>query len=146
MLIRVVAATIAGGVVFMLVGFLIFGLALAETMKAWTVNYPGLMKEPPNFIALFLSNLAWAFLLAVIYERWAGIRTFRAGAIAGAVILFITVAAMDFQYKAFMVLMIGFAPMIVDMLAAAVLGALAGGVVGMVLGMMNKGSTAAGLE
>ena len=61
MLIRVVAATIAGGVVFMLVGFLIFGLALAETMKAWTVNYPGLMKEPPNFIALFLSNLAWAF-------------------------------------------------------------------------------------
>jgi hypothetical protein len=142
MLIRVVAATIAGGVVFMVVGFLIFGLALAETMKAWTVNYPGLMKDPPNFIALSLSNLAWAFLLAVIFDRWAGIRTFQAGAIAGAVIMFIAVAAIDFQFKAFMVLMIGFSPMIVDMIACAVMGALAGGVVAMVLGMMNKDAPA----
>ena len=146
MLIRVVAATIAGGITFMIVGFLIFGLALVDTMRAWTVQYPGLMKEPPNFIALFLSNLAWAFLIAVIYERWAGIRTFQTGAIAGALIMFVTVVAIDLQYKAFMVILIGYMPMIVNALAGAIMGALAGGVVGTVLGMMNREATAANLE
>ena len=146
MLIRVVAATIAGGIVFMVLGFLIYGMALAETMKSWTVQYPGMMKDPPNFIALTLSNLAWAFLLAVIYERWASIRTFQAGAIAGGVIMFIAAAAIDLQFKAFMVLIIGYAPVIVDVLVVGIMGAITGGVVGMVLGMMNKNTSAASLE
>ena len=142
MLIRVVAATVAGGIVFTVLGFLIFGLALAETMKSWTVQYPGLMKDPPNFIALVLSNLAWAFLLAVIYERWASIRTFQTGAIAGAVLMFIAAAAIDLQYKAFMVLLIGYLPIIVDVLAVGFMGAIAGGVIGLVLGAMNKSDAA----
>jgi hypothetical protein len=146
MLIRVVAATVAGGIVFMVLGFLIYGLALAGSEKTWLVQYPGLMKEPPNFIALTLSNLAWAFLLAVIYERWARIRTFKDGAIAGAVIMVIAAAAIDLQFKALMVLIIGFTPIIVDLIALGIMGAATGGVVGMVLGMMNKDTTAAGLE
>ncbi len=143
MILRVVLATIAGGIVFFGVGFLIFGLALGETMKTWTVQYPGLMKEPPNFIALGLANLAWAFLLAIIFECWANIRTFKTGAIAGAVIMFITVTAIDLQFKAFMVFIIGFVPIIVDALAGALMGAVAGGVVGAILGLMNKQSAPA---
>jgi hypothetical protein len=146
MVIRVVAATVAGGIVFMVLGFLIYGVVLAETMRSWMVEYPGLMKEPPNFIALTLSNMAWAFLLAVIYERWAGIRTFQTGAIAGAVIMFIAASAIDLQFKALMVLIIGYIPVIVDVLIVAILGAATGGVVGMVLGMMNKNSSTSSLE
>lgn len=146
MLIRVVAATVAGGIVFFVLGFLIYGLALAEAIKSWTVQYPGMMKYPPNMIALVLSQLAWAFLLAVIYEKWANIRTFQAGAVAGAVIMSITAAAIDLQFKAFMVLIIGYVPVIVDVLVVGFMGAIGGGVVGMVLGMMNKGASAASLE
>lgn len=138
MILRVVLATIAGGIVFFGLGFLIFGLALGETMKTWTVQYPGLMKEPPNFIALGLANLAWAFLLAVIYECWAGIRTFKKGAIAGATIMFISVTAIDLQFKAFMAFIIGYVPIIVDALAGALMGGVAGGVIAAILGAMNK--------
>lgn len=143
MIARLLASTVAGGIVFFVLGFLIYGMALAETMKTWMVQYPGLMKEPPNFIALGLANLAWGFLLAVIFEFWAGIRDFKSGAVAGAVIMFIVASAVDLQFKAFMVLIIGYMPVIVDVIVVAVMGAVGGGVVGQVLGMMSKGSAAA---
>lgn len=143
MLIRVIAASVAGGVVFFVLGFLIYGLALAEYMKASTVQYPGMMKDPPNFIALGLANLLWGALLAVIFERWAKIRTFAEGAFAGAVIMFLTAAAIDMQFKAFMVLIIGYMPVIVDVIVVTVMGAVGGGVVALVLNAMNKQPAAA---
>lgn len=136
--IRVIAAALAGGVVFFVLGFLIYGLALADYMRTSMVQYPGLMKDPPNFIALGLSNLLWGLLLAIIFDYWANIRTFAGGAIAGAIIMFVSSSAIDMQFKAFMVLIIGYMPVIVDVIAVTVMGAVAGGVVGLVLGAMNK--------
>ncbi len=139
MIIRVLAATVAGGIVFFFLGWLIFGLLLAEFMKAHTINYPGLLKEPmPDMIALAVANLAWAWLIAFIFDYWAGIKTFVTGLKGGALIMFPLILGINLQYLAFMNLYQGLAPLIVDVIGATVMGAISGGVIGLVLGMVGK--------
>jgi hypothetical protein len=145
MLVRVLAATVAGGIAFFILGFLIFGVLLDPYMKANMIQYPGLMKEPtPDWVALVGWNLVSALLYAFIFDYWAGIRTFVGGLKAGAIIMFLTSVGMDLQFLAFMNIWKGGpVPIIVDIIAATVLGALVGGVIGMVLGLMNKNTAAA---
>jgi hypothetical protein len=139
MIIRVLAGTLVGGIVMFFLGWLIFGLLLAEFMKAHTINYAGLMKEPmPDMIPLALANLVWAWLFAFIFDYWANIRTFVGGLKGGALIMFPIALGIDLQFMAFMNLYQGFAPLIIDVIAATVLGAIGGGVIGWVLGMVGK--------
>lgn len=139
MIIRVLAATVAGGIVIFFLGWLIFGVLLMEFMKAHTINYPGLLKEPmPDMIPLALANLAWAWLIAFIFDYWAGIKTFVAGLKGGALIMFPLILGLDLMYLAFMNLYQGFTPLIVDVTASTVIGAIGGGVIGLVLGMVGK--------
>ncbi len=139
MFIRILAGAVAGGIVFFFLGWLIFGVLLMEFMKAHTINYPGLMKEPmPDMIPLALANLAWAWLIAFIFEYWAGIRTFVAGLKGGALIIFPLVLGLDLLYMAFMNLYQGFTPLIADVIGSTVIGAIAGGVIGWTLGMVGK--------
>jgi len=145
MLVRVLAATVAGGIAFFLLGWVIFGLILEplvfkpnadpETLK--------LMKDPPDFVFLILANLVAAFLLAYIFDRWATIKTFVGGLIAGAIIYLIIALYTQLMFAAFMKISNGLMPTIVDIIGTMILGGLAGGVVGLVLGRMNKGSASA---
>lgn len=139
MLIRVLAATVAGGIAIFVLGFLIYGLLLDPYMKANMIVYAGLMKDPPEWWALVASNFASALLFAFIFDYWAGIKTLVGGLKGGAIIMFLIAVTLDLQFLAFMNLWKGgFLPIIVDIFAATVLGSLAGGVIGAVLGMMNK--------
>jgi hypothetical protein len=138
MSVKTIVAAVAGGAVFFLLGFLIFGIALGPYMQTMTVQYTGLFKLEPNFVAIALFTLAWGGLLAMIFDYWADIRTFAGGAIAGAIIMFLIAFAHEMQTKAFMVLSIGYMPVIINVLVTAFMGAVAGGVVGAVLGVMTK--------
>lgn len=144
MLARIVAATAAGGISFFIVGFLVYGLFLDPMFTRPNIaEYAGLMKEPPSWIPLVLSNLVIAFLFAVIYECWAGIKTFATGARAGAIICALIALYFDLSFFAFMHLFKNFIPLLADVAGGIVLGVVAGGVIGSVLGMMNKGSAPA---
>ena len=138
MSVKTIVAAVAGGAVFFLLGFLIYGLALNQTMQSMTVQYSGLFKLEPNFIAIALFTLAWGGLLAMIFDYWADIRTFAGGAIAGAIIMFLISFAHEMQTKAFMALTIGYTPVIINVLVTAFMGAVAGGIVGSVLGVLTK--------
>lgn len=140
MVARVVAATFAGGVVMFVLGFLIYGIALDAFMKANMVSYPGLLKETPDFILLGVANLTYAFLLAFIGDYWARVRTFAGGAKLGAIVAFLFALTLDLMFMAFMNLYSGFLVVIVDIIASTVMGAIAGGVIGLVLGKMDNGS------
>jgi hypothetical protein len=142
MSVKTIVAAVAGGAVFFVLGFLIYGLALGQYMQTMTVQYPGLFKLQPNFVAIALFTLTWGGLLAMIFDYWADIRTFAGGAIAGAIIMFLISFAHEMQTKAFMVLSIGYIPVIVNVVVMAFMGAIAGGVVGWVLGAMTKEPTA----
>lgn len=136
---RVIVATVAGGAALFLLGFIVYGLLLEGWMKTQMVQYQGLMNATPNFVTLIIANIVWALLVALIFDRWATISTFVGGLIGGAMITFFMGLYYDMMSVSFMNLYSGFTPVVVDVIAFTVIGALAGGVVGAVLGMMNKG-------
>ncbi len=144
MLSRVLAATLAGGIAFFVLGFIIYGLVLDPLVMKPNMNPEAakLMKDPPSWIPLVLSNFVTAFLFAYIFEKWATIRTFAGGVSGGAVIYFLIALSIQLMFAAFMNISSGWTPAVADVIGSTVLGGLGGGVIGMVLGMMNKNSPA----
>lgn len=138
MLARVLAASIAGGIGFFVLGFVIWGLFLESMMKPHMIEYPGLFRETPVWAPLILANFVSAFFLAYIFENWAGIRTFAAGLKGGAIVYFLISLSFQLMFAAFWNLTKSYIPAIADVLATTVTGALVGGIIGMVLGMMSK--------
>lgn len=136
---RVLAGTAAGGITMFFLGWLVFGVILADFMKANTVQYAGLLKEPmPDMIPLVIANLAYAWLLAFIFDFWGNIKTFVTGLKGGALITLPIAIWLDLQFLAFMNLYTGIAPIIVDVIAATAVGAITGGIVGLTLGLVGK--------
>ena len=139
MLTRVLAATVAGGIAFFVLGFVIYGLILDPMlMKPNMVIYAGLMKETPTWIPLILANFVSAFLLAYIFDKWASISTFIGGLKGGAIVWFLISLAYQLMFVAFMNLSKNYIPPIADVAGSIVMGAIGGGVIGQVLGMMKK--------
>ena len=75
MITRILLATLAGGVVMFLLGFLIYGILLDAFMKANMMPEAAkLMKDPPNLSLLFLSfqspRTSFGFVtLVIILEK-----------------------------------------------------------------------------
>ena len=144
MVTRIAAATVAGGVAFFILGFLIYGVILDPlVMKPNMHEYPGLTKEMPTWVPLVAANFVSALLLAYIFDVWAGIRTFVGGLRAGAIVYFLIALSMQLMFIAFWNLTKNLVPNVMDVIGSTVLGALCGGIVGMVLGMMNKDAATA---
>ncbi|MEO7658880.1 MAG: hypothetical protein ABIV48_04635 [Pyrinomonadaceae bacterium] len=143
MLTRVLAATVAGGIAFFFLGFLIYGLLLDEMVMKPNMNvFPGLMNETPVWAPLILANLTSAFLLAYIFDKWASISTFMGGMKGGATVMFLIALSFQLMFMAFMNLSRNYIPPVADILGSTVMGAIGGGVIGAVLGMMNKNASA----
>jgi hypothetical protein len=140
MLTRILAATVAGGIAFFILGFLIFGLLLGPNMMQQYISPDAakLMNETPVWAPLIIGNLVLALLLAYIFERWATISTFVGGLIGGAIIVFLLDTYFQMMFLAFMKMHTSYIPVIGDIIGSTVMGALAGGVIGAVLGMMKK--------
>jgi hypothetical protein len=140
MLSRVLAATVAGGIAFFIFGFIIYGLILDPLVMRPNTNPEAakLMKDPPVWVLLILGNLVAAFLHEYIFEKWATISTFVGGLTGGATIFFLFALHIQLMFAAFMNMMTGYLPMVADIIGSTILGGLAGGVVGFVLGKMNK--------
>jgi hypothetical protein len=140
MLTRILAATVAGGIAFFLFGFVIYGLILDNMVMKPNMNaFPGLMNETPVWVPLILANLVSALLLAYIFDRWASISTFVGGVQGGAIVWFLTSLSFQLMFVAFMNLHKNYIPVVADVLGSTVLGAICGGVIGQVLGMMKRG-------
>ena len=60
-------ALIAAIVAFLL-GWLIFGILLADYYTSNMVQYSGLIKNPPEIWAIAIANLSWGLVLALIFN------------------------------------------------------------------------------
>jgi hypothetical protein len=137
--IKVLAAIITGSITIFLFGYLIFGILLVPYMKADEIQYAGLHKMPPDFLLLMLKNIVQAILLVYIFEYLAGIRTFLGGMKVGAIIMFLITLSLNLSLLSIMNLHKGFTANILDVVGETVRMALGGGVIGAVLGFMDKG-------
>lgn len=135
--VRVLLAAFAGAVASFLLGWLVFGILLKTTYEGMMTETGKTVMRPETemvFWAMILSNLVYGLLLALIFNRWANISTFRSGAIAGGVISLLVTLSYDLGMYSMMNVWTGGAGFIIDPLANGVVGTIVGGVVGWVLG------------
>jgi hypothetical protein len=127
--------TLAGGIAFFFLGYLIYGLALTGFFSRHTTAAPGSMKQMSDIIwwALILGNLASGALLSYIFLKLGNIGSFGSGASTGAAIGLFVALSMDLIRYA-VENSFDMTAMIVDVLAGIVMYAIAGGVIGALLG------------
>jgi hypothetical protein len=135
---KILLASVAGAIVLFLLGYLIWGIFLGSYFHANDIEYPGLIKQSPNLVALFLSNFVWAFLIAFIFDKWASIRSFGAGLLGALFIGFLIHAGIELSSAGYQNLYKETTPVIVDVLIETARTGLAGGVMGVVLGWKKK--------
>jgi hypothetical protein len=83
---RFVLAAAAGGITVFIVGGLLYGVLLAGFFEANQGSAAGVMRESPDYVHLFLGQLVFGALLAVIIGKWAGVAGAGAGLRIGAII------------------------------------------------------------
>jgi hypothetical protein len=131
--------TLAGGITFFFLGYLIYGMALAGFFSRHSTAAPGSMKQMSEIVwwALILGNLASAALLSYIFLKLGNIGSFGSGVSTGAAIGFFVALSMDLIHYA-TENSFDLTSMIVDVLVGIVMYAIVGGVIGAIIG---KGKT-----
>ena len=142
MAVRIIVAGIVGAIAMFLLGWLVWGILLHSYFDStMTATAKSVMNAEPNLAPLAIAEIVFGLLFAFIFDYWASIGTFARGAMAGAIIWFGLTLGWDLQMSAFFKDMhVGspYMPMVVDVIAATVVGGISGGIIGQVLGMMKK--------
>ena len=120
----------------MVISFIFYGALMADFFAQNSGSASGVMKQEPNFISLFLGELAFGALYTYIFLQWAQIKTFATGARAGLVIGLL----IGLGYA-----LIGFGvnniynlnAHIADVAISLISGAITGGLIGWVLGKVE---------
>lgn len=123
---------IVGGVVIFLAGYLIYGMIMMNYFMSNMVTYTGLMKEPMELWAMAVGNIVLGILLAYILQM-GGVVSASRGAGIGAIVFFmigLSINLVMFAQMNLSPLHVSF----VDAICMAIMGALAGAVIGWMLG------------
>lgn len=130
-----ILATLAGFVVFFLLGWLFYGILLMDFNAANSGTASGVMREETEMVwwALILGNLFQAYLLVYIFGKWANITTFSGGFSAGLIIGLILGFAVNLSWYGTMNIT-NLTAALVDPFVSGVMMAITGGVIGWVLG------------
>lgn len=134
---RVLLAGLAGGLAFFFVGWLVWGVLLMDTMRALSNPVAGCDRQEPVLWGIALSNLVWGLFFAVVYDRWARIRTFATGLRSGLWLAGLISLSIDLSMFAFLTSWT--LPLVaLDVAVNILVGGLVGGIVGWVLGYGNR--------
>jgi hypothetical protein len=136
---RFALATVAGGVTLFILGYLIYGLALADFYAANAGSATGVMREEPLFWAVGFGELALAALLTLVLGRWAGISGMGDGLKGGAIVGLLLALAINLIIYGVMNTM-NLTAALADVVVAAFRLGLAGAVIGAVI---SKGGAVA---
>ena len=130
-----IMATLAGFVVYFMLGFLLYGVLLADFMGANVGTATGVMRadDDMQWWALIVGNVVQVYLLVYIFGNWAHITTFVGGLKAGATIGFIM--TLGFNLTMYGTTNVSnLTTTLIDPLVMAVMMGATGGVIGWVLG------------
>lgn len=122
---KFILGSIGGSVVYFLLGWLFYGLLFPNI-------YPD--NDEQNMVFVYLGCLTFCTLVSYIYVKWANIKSFQTGAMGGAVIGLIFGLSMNFFMYTSMTP--NYSNMALDTLINAVMGAIAGGSIGWILGKL----------
>jgi hypothetical protein len=125
---KTLIAGVLTAIVTFFIGWLIFGMLLMDYYNHHMLVYTGLMKNPPNLVYIAGSNLAWGLMLAYVYSL-AGINQVAKGFLTGLIIFGLIAAGIDAMFHAQFNLY-SRKVLIIDVAANAVLGGIAGALLG----------------
>ena len=129
---KVLGAALGGGIAYWLVGALFYLGLLADYFS--NNHGEGVMKEPVEMPLIIAGCLFYGLFLAVIYNKWAGIKTLGTGAKAGAIIGLLTALAFNSIKLGDSYFFTSMAPALVDTLVRTAMSLGAGAAVGWILG------------
>ena len=124
---------IAGGVLFFLLGWLIYGMLLMNFMNTHPGTAGNIARAEPDFLYLIIGNLAMGFLMAYIFIK-AGINSLSRGLITGGVIGLLMAVGYDCLMYA-TTTAVSKTGMAADVAASVVMSAIVGAAVGAIMGM-----------
>ncbi len=132
---KILIAGLIGGLAAFILGWLFYGTLLMGFFEKNAGTATGVTRPMEDMVwwAMILGHLAYGYLFALIYGRWASISTFATGAKAGAVIGGLMALTFDMiMYGSTNISNLTAA--LVDVVVMAVTGAIVGGVVAWWLG------------
>lgn len=127
---------IVGGILFFLLGWLIYGMLLMDFMNNHTGAAGNVSRTEPDFLYLAIGNLAMGFLLAYIFIK-GNVNSMAGGFITGAVLGLLMSVGYDCMIYG-TTTVISKTAMAADVAVSTVMTAVAGAVVAMVMGMGKK--------
>src|SRR5690349_7612472 len=83
---KVLIAGLLGGIVSFLLGWLVWGILLADTMNSYSNMACMRAEDDLNIPVIFVAQIIWGLLFAYIFSKWSSINSFSSGATAGAIL------------------------------------------------------------
>ena len=130
-----IMATLAGFVVFFMLGWILYGMLLMDFFTANSGSATGVARSDSEMVwwALILGNVLQAYFLVYVYGKIGNINTFSSGLQTGVILGLILGYGVDLTIYA-TTNMSNLTATLVDPLVLAVMMGASGGVIGMVLG------------
>jgi hypothetical protein len=131
---KAIFAGLIAAVAAFLLGFLIWGFLLKDTMESYSNMACMRAEEDLNLILISASQIVWGLLYAWILSKMGSITSFASGAGAGAILGGAFALGIDLMLHATTTLMTSATGIFIDIVANMVVGAVMGGIIGLVLG------------
>lgn len=122
-----IVATIAGTIVYFLLGFIFYGLLFKDIYPEHETSH--------GMLFVTIGSLLFTAFMTMIYMKWASISTAMTGLYAGAWIGFFYSASMNFFMYSGME--VDYRKMIIDIVGNIIITGLVGACIGFVLGKMK---------
>jgi len=125
---KILRGTIFGGIVFFLLGWLVYGILLMDFMSANSNNCTARLDEEMIWWAMIVSNLVLALFITTVL-KWSGAKSVIDGMKIGAVLGFLTGLSMDLSFYSMTTMFSNLTTIFVDVLVYSIML----GVVGIVI-------------
>jgi hypothetical protein len=137
---KTILGGIAGGVAFFFLGWLIYGMLMKDFMAANTNSCFSRPEAEFVWWALIVSNLAWGFILALIFS-WSNISSVAAGVKAAAIYGLLIGICYDMLFYSMTTMYSSMTTVIVDVIVGTIMSAIGGAVIAAVM-IRKKGAAA----
>ncbi|TKC09636.1 hypothetical protein [Pedobacter frigoris] len=134
---KILISGIVGGVVFFLLGWLVYGIIMMDFMSANAGPAASMQKQVPDMFHLVIANLAWGFLYAIVLGKWSSGLSIAQGAMRGALLALMVALFIDLTLYA-TTTMFTMECILADIVAMTVIGAIGGAAVTWVLRMKKS--------
>lgn len=137
---KTILGGIAGGVAFFILGWLIYGTLMKDFMAANTNSCANRPEAEFVWWALIVSNLAWGFILALIFS-WSNISSVAAGVKTAAIFGLLIGICYDMLFYSMTTMYSSMTMVIVDVIVGSIMSAIGGAAIAAV--MIRKKAAAA---